>query len=115
MAGTTLSYTASNLPEFAPGTGTRLGLVLFRFAPDTQGTPLASLGRPGCSAWIGAAAASVAVAGASTAQTAALALPAGLPPGLRFYAMAAALTQPGLANAYGAVTSNGVATSVNAF
>jgi len=114
-SGTIVDYTTGSLPEVAPGAGLYVGLVLFSFAADPAGTSLANLGMPGCSAWIGATAHSLAATGAQPTQTFQLALPAGLPPGLRFHAMAAALTQPGVANAYGAVTSNGVTTLVNAF
>ena len=47
--------------------------------------------------------------------TVAVAIPAGVPPGASIHAMFAGLTQPGVANAYGALTSNGVTTFVNAF
>lgn len=114
-AGTTVTYTASNAPEYAPGAGTRLGLLLVSPTADPAGASLAALGMPGCSSWIGAFVASfVAIDSAPTLSTA-VAIPAGVPPGASVHAMFAGLTQPGVANAYGAVTSNGVTTFVNAF
>jgi hypothetical protein len=114
-SGAQLTFVASNLPESAPGAGSYLGLVLFSFTPDPAGASLAALGMPGCSAWIGAAVHGVATTSNAPVQATGLALPAGLPPGTRLHAMAVGLTQAGVANAYGAVTSNGVTTFVNAF
>lgn len=114
-AGTPLLYTLQNVPATAPGSGSGLGLVFLSLAADPTGTSLAALGMPGCSNWLGALDVGLTAAGAGSALTASFALPAGVPPGVRLYAMGAALTQPGVANAFGAVTSNGLASFVNAF
>jgi hypothetical protein len=90
-------------------------LIAGGLAADTTSASLAALGMPGCSNWLGALDLGLAATGASATVTIPFALPAGVPPGARLHAMAVALTQPGAANAFGAVTSNGVASFVNAF
>ena len=113
--GTTVTFTLGSVPEAAPGTGTYIGLVVVSMAPDLAGTPLASYGMPGCALFVGGLDATYAVVGATPTLAANFVVPAGVPPGTRFYSTAAALTQPGLVNAFGAVTSHGIASFVNTF
>jgi hypothetical protein len=116
-AGTTLTYTVTNVPEAAPASGTYVGVTIVSFTGDPVGTPLASLGMPGCSLWVGALDLTTAFVGSGPVQTTSLTLPAGLPPGSEFFATAAALFVPGTiaGNTFGAVTSNGVRSFVNSF
>ncbi len=114
-SGTLVTYTVSNVPETSPASGAYLGLVLLSLQQDLAGTPLDGLGMPGCSAWIGTFAESTAFLGAIPVQQTTLQIPAGVPGGVQVFAMAAALVVPGTLNAFGAVTSDGVASFVNAF
>jgi hypothetical protein len=70
---------------------------------------------PGCSLWVGALDLTTAFVGASPAQATTLPIPPGVPGGTRVFATAVALVVPGTINAFGGVTSNGVASFVNAF
>ena len=58
---------------------------------------------------------STAFIGVTPVQSRSFQVPAGVPPGTQVFAMAVALVQAGTLNAFGAVTSNGVASFVNAF
>lgn len=113
-AGTQIVYTIDQIPEAAPGSGIHLGLTAIGFTQDAAGTSLASLGMPNCTFWIGALDVTTAFVGSTPTQTTTLQLPAGLPGGVRFFATAVALVVPGTLNAFGAATSNGVASFVNA-
>lgn len=118
-SGTVVTYAVDHAPEAAPGSGVHFGLVLVSFTPNFAGTPLAGLGLPDCTLWIGSLDLPIAWTSTSASAAATLALPAGLVPGAQFFATAAALIQPNSlpngGNAFGAVTSNGVASFVNGF
>jgi hypothetical protein len=116
-AGTVVTYTIGSVPEAAPSSGVYVGLTIVAFTGDVVGTPLASLGMPGCSLWVGELDVTTAFVGSSPVQQTTLALPPGLPPGSELFATAAAMFVPGTiaGNTFGAVTSNGVRSFVNAF
>jgi hypothetical protein len=114
-SGTLVTYTVSNVPEAAPSSGVYLGLTIVSLTQDAAGTPLASLGMPGCSLWVGALDLTTAFVGSSPTQTTGFQIPAAVPGGTRVFATAVALVTPGTINAFGAVTSNGVASFVNNF
>lgn len=117
VAGTTVGYTIGNAPEFAPGSGVRLGLLILSLTANSNGTSLAPLGAPGCSLVPGGLDFTLAWSGTAASQTVPIALPAGLPAGTRLHAAAAALfvpfSLPGGQNAFGAVTSNGITSLVD--
>ncbi len=113
--GTTVGYTISNIPEYAPGSGARLGLTVFSFAGDLAGTSLAALGLPGCLLHVGGLDYTVGWVAGGAAQTTPLGIPPALPPGTTLYAIGIALVAPNTLNAFGAVTSNGVKSFVNAY
>ena len=92
-----------------------LGVVILSTTQDLAGTSLAPLGMPGCSSWLGSLDVSTAFIGVTPVQSRSFQVPAGVPPGTQVFAMAVALVQAGTLNAFGAVTSNGVASFVNAF
>lgn len=114
-AGTVVTYAIDHVPELSPGS--RLGLVVFSFAPDLAGTPLAAIGMPGCTRWVAHADATRFFGGSSASQAVPLAIPPGIPGGATLFATAVALVPPnGLPNGQnplGAVVSNGVRTFVN--
>ena len=119
VAGTTVGYTIGNAPEFAPGSGVRLGVLVLSLAGNPNGTSLAALGAPGCSLFTGGLDFTLAWTGNTATQVVPLTLPPGLLPGTRLYAAAAALfvpfSLPGGQNAFGAVTSNGIDSLVNSY
>lgn len=113
--GTLVVHTVSGIPEAALGSGVYLGLTILSTTQDIAGTSLAPLGMPGCASWIGALDAPTAFIGNTPVQSTSFQVPAGVPPGMRIFAMAVALVQAGTVNPFGAVTSNGVASFVNSF
>ncbi len=117
VAGSVVTYTTTNVPEAVPGSGSYLGLTIVSFTGDLAGTPLASLGMPGCTSWVGALDLPTAFVGTGPTATTTLVVPAGVPPGSEFFATSAALFVPGAVpgNTFGASTSNGVRSFVNAF
>ena len=118
-AGTLVTYTVANVPETVPGSGVRLAVVGLSLNQDVAGTSLAYLGMPGCWLGIGTLDVPVLCVGTGPSLTAALDLAAGIPPGARFFATAIAFVQsfslPNSLNAYGAVTSNGIASIIGRF
>ncbi len=117
VAGTLCAWTQSNVPEAAPGFGVRVGATIFSLSQDLPGTSLAFLGMPGCAAHIGSLDLMVAFVGTSETLVTPLAIPAGVPYGVRLFAQSVALvvphSLPGGNNAFGAVVSNGVASFIS--
>lgn len=113
--GTVVTFTVSNVPEAAPTSGVYLGLVIVSLTQDAGGAPLAAFGMPGCSLYVGGLDDTYAFLGNGPTATTTFVVPPGVPGGTQFFTTAAALVQPGTINAFGAVTSNGVASFVNAF
>jgi hypothetical protein len=114
-SGTLVTYTIGNVPETSPASGVYIGLTIVSLQQDLAGTSLAALGMPGCTSWVGSFDVTTAFVGASPLQQTTFQVPAGVPGGVQFFAMAAALVQPGTLNAFGAATSDGVASFVNGF
>lgn len=114
-AGTLLSFTLDHMPATAPNG--HVGVLVFSVVPDLVGTPLAALGMPGCSNYLGSIDALRLVAGVTPSQTTTLQLPAGVPGGFTFATMALALMPPNSLpngqNAMGLLSSNGVLSFVN--
>ncbi|MEO6594092.1 MAG: fibronectin type III domain-containing protein [Planctomycetota bacterium] len=118
-AGTLLTYTIDNIPEAAPASGVYLGVTIVSLTPDLAGTALGFLNMPGCSLYVGSLDVTIAFVGGTPSLTTSLQLPAGIVCGMQFYSTAAALFVPnslpnGL-NAFGAVTSNGIASFVSSY
>jgi hypothetical protein len=114
-SGSVVTYTIGGIPEAATGSGIFLGLTIVSLTQDLAGTSLASFGMPGCSLWVGGLDNTTAFVGTTATQTTSFVIPAGVPGGTQLFATAVALVQAGTLNAFGAVTSNGVASFVNAF
>ncbi|MBL8755530.1 MAG: hypothetical protein JNK15_19690 [Planctomycetes bacterium] len=114
-SGTLVTYTIGNVPEASTGSGVYVGLTIVSLQQDAAGTSLAGLGMPGCTSWVGSFDVTTAFVGAAPTQTTTFQVPAGLPGGVEFFAMAAALVVPGTLNAFGAATSDGVRSFVNGF
>ncbi len=113
--GTLVTYTIDNIPEASPSSGTYFGVTIVSLTPDLAGTSLAYLGMPLCSFYVGTLDVTYAFVGTSATQTTSFQIPAGVGSGTEVFATAAAFTAPGLLNAFGASTSNGVRSFVNHF
>jgi hypothetical protein len=109
-----ITYTVDHLPDNAPPTGVRLGILFFSLA-SAPGIDLGITGAPGCQAYIGGLDVGLPiVAVGGTMQTIPLVFPPPLSAGTTFHAQAVALipanSYPGSLNDFGLVTSNGLAT-----
>jgi hypothetical protein len=112
--GTSVAYTTTNLPQLAPGTYVGLLVVSWNRAP-APGIDLTTLGAPGCFAHLATIDGSALSTGGSPSQTVLLSIPPGIPAGTQLFAQAVGLFPPnslGGLNAFGIVTSNGIATTV---
>jgi hypothetical protein len=118
-SGTLCTYAIGNAPETAPGSGTRIGLLILSLNSSLGGLPLAGLGMPGCNLHVATLDATIAWVGSSANPTVPLQIPPGLLAGTRLHAVAAALFAPNSLpngqNAFGAVTSNGVTAFISNF
>jgi len=103
------------VPAWSPGN--HVGLLIVSLAPNLAGSDLGSLGMPGCTQYLGSLDLFTFFVGTSSSVTSAFSLPAGFPVGVTVYAQALALMAPNSLpngqNAFGGVTSNGVASFVN--
>ncbi len=117
--GTVVTYTTSNMPEFAPGLGVRIGLNILSLGQLPAGLGLGFLGAPGCSAYVPSLDFTQAMVGPSGTNSVLLPVPANLPPGTQIYSQSIGLIQPNSLpngqNAFGMVTSNGVRTYISSF
>ena len=117
--GSLVTWSIDEIPEYAPGAGANLGAVLVSFTPNPNGTPLDSLGLPGCTLWVGSLDWMLPFGGASRSQTVTIQVPAGIPNGTVCYSTALALFAPGSlpngANAFGGVLGNGVRSYISPY
>lgn len=117
--GTLVTWTVDAIPEYAPGAGIKVGALVVSFTPNPTGTPLAFVGMPDCTLWLGSLDLVLPFAGPNRSQTVALAIPPGLPNASQFFTQAVALVAPGSlpngGNAFGATASNGVRSYVSPF
>lgn len=117
-SGATVDYVVSNMPESAPGSGAYVGLLAFSLAAAPAAPiDLSPFGAPGCYQHIAGIDVGVTLVGAASSQQCAIVLPPALPPGLLLYAQAAGIWGQPIAGpqSIGLVTSNAIASSVNAF
>ncbi|MFN3240742.1 MAG: hypothetical protein ACE37K_04430 [Planctomycetota bacterium] len=116
-AGSTVTYTADNMFEIAPGV--TLGLVALSTIQSDPGVPLAFLGAPGCDAFVGSLDVTLTLLGAGPTQSTTFNLPPGVPSGFELYAQAVNLVTPNSLpngqNAFGMILSNGVRSYVSSF
>lgn len=117
-AGTNVVYTTDDMREFTAGSGAFLGILIFSTG-SLPGVDLGFLGAPGCAANVASLDVIVPMVGATATQTVTFPLPAGVPAGVQVFAQSANLVAPNSLpngqNAFGLLTSNGVATIVNSF
>lgn len=118
--GTLVTYTTSNMPEAAPGSGVYVGtniLSLAGIAPP--GVELGFLGAPGCYAHVLTLSVLQTLLGNTPTLQVQFPIPAGVPGGFELFSQSVALitpfSLPGGLNAFGLVTSNGVRSYVSPF
>lgn len=110
-----ITYTVGQMPDFAPPTGTRVGFLVFSFAP-LPGVDLGFLGAPACGLYVLNLDVlfPISIVGA-VAQSVTVTYPAPLASGATFVSQALAFLPPGVlgggSNAFGMLTSNGLLTS----
>lgn len=118
-AGTIVTYTATDVPPFAPAAGVYIAMHILSLGQIATGLDLGFLGAPGCSAYVTTLDYTQANVGFSSTATFTFALPAGVPAGTLLYAQTAALVQPNSLpngqNAFGLTVSNGVQSYVAPF
>lgn len=107
--GSTVTYTTECVPESQFGSGIAIGMIAF--SPATvSGLSLTALGAPGCVAHVGPVFHWEAFVGLLGAQQVSIALPPGVPSGVRVYAQAVAFSVG--VNSAGIITSNAVASEI---
>jgi len=118
-AGTIVTYTATDVPPFAPAAGVYIAMHILSLGQIATGLDLGFLGAPGCSAYVTTLDYTQANVGFSSTATFTFALPAGVPAGTLLYAQTAALVQPNSLpngqNAFGLTVSNGIQSYVAPF
>ncbi len=111
IPGTTVTYTTSNMPEAAPGSGIYVGVLILSLS-SSPGIDLGFLGAPGCLLHVGSLDVMQTMVGVSPTQSMSFTIPAGAPLGTLLHAQSAALFVPGSLpngqNAFGLTTSNGI-------
>jgi hypothetical protein len=115
-SGTVVTYTTDNMPAFVPGF--YVGITIFSVGQvPAPGLDLGFLGAPGCAALVASLDVTMAIAGPSPTQSVTLPIPPGVPLGTTIYAQSAALFPPNSLpngqNAFGLLTSNGVASFIS--
>ncbi len=119
-AGTTVTYTTSNIPEAAPGSGIYIAAHIYSLAGvPPPGVNLTFLGAPDCFANILVINVIQAMIDVVPTQSVTLDIPAGVAPGFEVFSQSIALvvpfSLPNGQNAFGLVTSNGVRSYVSPF
>ncbi|MFT4844055.1 MAG: hypothetical protein ACJA0V_003770 [Planctomycetota bacterium] len=117
--GTLVTYTVTDIPETAPGSGVHTGFVIVSLQGDMTGTSLAPIGAAGCDALLSTLDLLLPFAGNGSTATAQFQIPVAAPCGLPLYAQTIALvlpfSAPNTQNAAGIVTSNGLRSVIGPF
>jgi hypothetical protein len=118
ILGTLVTYTTSNIPEYAPSTGLYIALNILSVGQiPAPGIDLVIIGAPGCPGLVASLDVTQAMVGFTNSQSVTFNIPPGVPAGLTVYSQSAAMVQPfslpNGQNAFGLTTSNGIATFIN--
>lgn len=118
LAGSTVTYTTTNIPEFAPGAGIFIAINILSLTQiPAPGVDLIIIGAPGCPALVGTLDVIQNMVGVLPTGSVTLPLPAGLPAGLQVFSQSASLIVPNSLpngqNPFGLTTSNAIATTVS--
>lgn len=118
-SGRLVTYTHTNVPEFAPGSGLFVGGTVLSFGADVPGLDLTAVGMPGCRLHLASMDDTLVFFGPQSTLTSQFQVPAGVPPGIAFHAQAAALIPPNSLpngqNPLGIVLSNAIRSIVQPY
>ncbi len=118
-SGTVVTYSTTDMPEFAPGAGVYIGMNVLSVNQVPSGLDLSFIGAPGCSAYVGTLDFTQTMVGISPSNSVTLTLPPGLPAGTIIYSQSVSLLTPNSLpngqNAFGMTTSNGVKSYISPF
>ncbi|HZN38340.1 MAG TPA: hypothetical protein VFD82_06025 [Planctomycetota bacterium] len=118
-SGTLLTYTTTNMIEYAPSSGVYVGLNILSVAQVPGGIPLAILGAPGCNAYVGSLDLLQAMVGVTSTNSVTFPLPAGVPQGFQLFSQSVGLitpfSLPNGQNAAGWIVSNGLKSYISVF
>ena len=116
--GTSVTYTTSNIPEFAAGSGIYIGMHILSLGQN-PGVDLGFIGAPGCSAYVTSLDLTTTLVGFTPSQTNTITVPASGPAGFQLFSQSVGLITPNSLpngqNAFGLVTSNAIAHTLNSF
>jgi hypothetical protein len=117
-SGTLVTFTTSNIPEAAPGSGVFLGLHVLSFGA-TLDVDLGFLGAPGCLLHLAGLDIVAGLVGSTPTLSNTFFMPPGITPGTVVWSQSASLvvpfTLPNGENALGMTTSNAVRTEIRSF
>jgi len=118
-AGAAVTYAIDGIPDANVNSGVYFGVTVLTLLGSEVGNDLGGLGMPGCRAHVLSLDATLQFLGNAPSQTQTFALPAGVPAGVELYAQSAALVFPNSLpngqNAFGAVLSNGLRSTISTF
>ena len=118
-SGTAVVYTTSNMPEFATGANTYIGLTVFSLGQVAAGVDLGFLGAPRCRGYVASIDFAPTIVGTSSTNTITLNLPSGVAFGTEIFAQSVAVFLPNtLANGQnpaGLITSNATRAFISNF
>jgi hypothetical protein len=117
--GTTVTYTATNVPPFSPTAGVYVSMHILSLGQVATGLDLGFLGAPGCNAYVTTLDYTQANVGFTSTAAYTFAVPPGVPAGTQIYSQTAALITPNSLpngqNAFGLTVSNGVLSYISQF
>jgi hypothetical protein len=118
-SGTLLTYTTTNMFEYAPSAGVYIGMNILSLGQFPTGLDLGIIGAPGCKAYVSSLDLTQTMVGFTSTNTVTFPLPAGVPQGFQLYSQSVGLVTPfslpNGQNAFGLAVSNGLRSSVWTF
>lgn len=119
-SGTVVTYTTSNIPEAAPGSGIYIAAnILSPAAIPAPGVDLGFIGAPGCAVHVATLSLMQAMVVGVPTGSVTFTIPAGVPTGAEIFSQSVSLvvpfSLPNGQNAFGLTTSNGLRTTISSF
>ncbi len=119
VLGTVVTYTTSNMPEFAPASGIYIGMNVLSLGQVPLGVDLVAIGAGGCKAYVSSLDFTQTMLGATSTQTLSFTVPTLITPGFELYSQSVSLmlpfSLPNSQNAFGMTVSNGVRQRIDSF
>ena len=119
VLGTVVTYTTSNMPEFAPGSGIYIGMNVLSLGQAPLGVDLTAIGASGCKAYISSLDFTQTMLGATSTQTVSFTVPTSIVAGFELYSQSVSLmlpfSLPNGQNMFGLTVSNGVRQRIDSF